>query len=260
MEEPAERAVERAIGYMRANLGEQITIDDLARAAMFSKFYFTRLFQRVTGMSPGRFLSAVRIQRAKDLLLATSMTVTEVSYRVGYNSMGTFSSRFRESVGVSPTAYRQQSGVLVDLPGEVGVGQVDLRAATVRGRILTAWAGQVGSVFVGLFPSRLPHGEPIRWTVRPQPGLFLLDNVPPGRCYLVADALATGPGGSARYLAEPDSYVAAQGPIVVRRDTDIRLADLWLRPSTVFDPPLLLARLAERSVPVAVAEGIKFAA
>ena len=94
MEESTKQAVDRAISTMRENLGEQLTVDDMARAAMFSKFHFTRIFQRVTGVSPGRFLSALRLQRAKQLLVSTSLNVADISLRVGYNSVGTFSSRF----------------------------------------------------------------------------------------------------------------------------------------------------------------------
>jgi AraC-like DNA-binding protein len=237
MEELIERAVERVIDYMYDNLGEQITIDDMARRAMFSKFYFTRFFQRVTGLSPGRFLSAIRLQHAKELLLSTGLTVTEVSYRVGYNSIGTFSSRFRESVGLSPTAYRQRRGLIEGTPGEVDFGQLDSRAATIRGQIWPPREAEAGPMFVGLFPSRLPHGRPIRCALLPEPGMFLLDNVPPGNWYLIADAHAAH---RADQIASGD-YVAIHGPITVLLDTDIRLPDLWLRPSSVFDPPVLLA-------------------
>src|SRR3569833_2375854 len=61
MDEIVRQAVVRAIVTMRDNLGERLTIDDLARAAMFSKFHFTRVFLRATGLSPGRFLSAPRV-------------------------------------------------------------------------------------------------------------------------------------------------------------------------------------------------------
>ena len=263
MEQVAVRAVERAIAYMRDNLSEQITLDDMAHAAMFSKYYFMRLFQRVTGISPGRFLSAIRIQQAKELLLTTSMTVTDVGYQVGYNSMGTFSSRFRESVCLSPTTYRQQRGLLGELPGEVGSGEPDSRSATVGGRIFAPQAGPVGAVFVGLFSDRLPHGRPIRWTMRPRSGAFLLENVRPGSCYLVVDAPSSRPGDPPASVPEPDGYVAVHGPIIVRRDTDLRL-DLLLRPSSMLDPPILLARLDERSVAsrtaVAARDTVEFAA
>src|SRR5690348_15734069 len=103
-------AIERALTAMRRNLAEPITIDDLARIAMLSKFHFTRLFQKATGVSPGRFLSAMRLQEAKHLLVTTSMNVAEISYQVGYTSVGTFTTRFRESVGISPTHYRRRRG------------------------------------------------------------------------------------------------------------------------------------------------------
>jgi hypothetical protein len=181
------------------------------------------------------------------------MTVTDVSYQVGYNSMGTFSSRFRDSVGLSPTAFRQQRGRVGDLPGEVGTGASDGRLATVSGRILSPHASHVGAVFIGLFSGRLPEGMPIRWTLRPEPGAFLLDNVRPGSCYLVVYAPSARPGR----LVVPDTYVAVDGPITVRRDMDIHLADLWLRPSSVFDPPVLLARLDDRSVAARMAIAVR---
>lgn len=110
VDDPIEEAVERAISTMNQNLGERLTVDDLARAARFSKFHFTRIFRRVTGLSPGRFLSELRLQHAKQLLASTSLNVADISIRVGYTSVGTFSSRFTRSVGVPPTTYRRLAG------------------------------------------------------------------------------------------------------------------------------------------------------
>src|SRR6266498_4177172 len=105
---------------MRTNLGEQLTVDDLARAAMFSKFHFTRIFQRVTGVSPGRFLSALRLQRAKYLLLSTSLNVADISLRVGYSSVGTFSSRFSRRVRLSPLSFWRSLFLATYIPTYLG--------------------------------------------------------------------------------------------------------------------------------------------
>jgi len=105
-----ERAIRRVIDDMHVNLSQEITIDDMARTAMFSKFHFTRIFREVTGTSPGRFLSGLRLQEAKRLLVETEFSVAEVSSRVGYSSVGTFSSRFKSCVGVSPSAFRALGG------------------------------------------------------------------------------------------------------------------------------------------------------
>lgn len=110
VDDAIEKAVQRVIESMHENLAQQITVDDMARTANFSKFHFCRVFQRVTGTSPGRFLTALRIQRAKHLLVSTSLNVKDISHEVGYSSVGTFSSRFSSSVGVPPGRFRKLGG------------------------------------------------------------------------------------------------------------------------------------------------------
>jgi AraC family transcriptional regulator len=105
-----EHVVEHVLSTMRERLDEELTLDDLAKTANFSKFYFARMFRRVTGVSPRRYLYTLRLQEAKRLLTATSFSVAEISYRVGYRSVGTFSSRFAASVGVPPARYRRLGG------------------------------------------------------------------------------------------------------------------------------------------------------
>ncbi|WP_405088964.1 helix-turn-helix domain-containing protein [Microbispora sp. NBC_01389] len=105
-----EQSIERVIVAMQENLGERITIDDMAKIALFSKFHFCRAFRVYTGMSPARFLSALRLQEAKHLLVSTSLSVAEISNQVGYTSVGTFTTRFSSSVGVTPGAFRAQGG------------------------------------------------------------------------------------------------------------------------------------------------------
>src|SRR5947208_1146226 len=153
MDEIVRRAVERAIDTMQKNLGERLTIDDMARSAMFSKFHFTRVFQRVTGVSPGRFLSAMRLEEAKRLLLSTQFTVADISHRVGYNSVGTFSSRFRNSVGVSPTTYRQLGGSPLQPPADRP--PMAETKGVVRGAIIAPPSSHPSLIFIGLFPGRI---------------------------------------------------------------------------------------------------------
>lgn len=99
--------IEYAVNTIRERYFEPLTLDELASAAMVSKFHFVRVFRRVTGVTPGRFLSAVRLQEAKSLLLATTLNVSDISAQVGYSSTGSFSQRVSASVGCSPTQYRQ---------------------------------------------------------------------------------------------------------------------------------------------------------
>lgn len=238
MQDEIERAVLRAIATMHDRLGEQLTIDDLAQAAIFSKFHFSRVFQRVTGLSPGRFLSAVRLQEAKRLLAETTLPVTEISVRVGYSSVGTFSSRFKGSVGVSPTKYRQLGRVV---PQISAVRPDDTKRPAVRG---TIWSPvQDRPVFAGLFPDRIQQGHPVRCTVLRGPGPYVIKDVPLGAWHLLAQSTAfdgTRVYGSVPVRGE-DLCIGSHGPIVIRPETVTTTADIRLRPIGRLDPPVLLA-------------------
>src|SRR5271165_2573484 len=100
--EAYQAAVERAIRHMRSNLDAPLDLGQLAHIAAVSKFHFVRVFDEVTGTTPRHFLSCLRMQRAKELLLKTRSSITDVCMEVGYSSLGTFSTTFSELVGVSP--------------------------------------------------------------------------------------------------------------------------------------------------------------
>jgi AraC-like DNA-binding protein len=86
-----------------------IDLDTLAAKAGCSRYHFLRSFRTAYGETPGRYLTRRRIERAKDLLRSANLTVTEVCWLVGFSSLGSFSSRFHELVGVPPSVYRDQA-------------------------------------------------------------------------------------------------------------------------------------------------------
>ncbi|OLT19138.1 AraC family transcriptional regulator [Actinomadura sp. CNU-125] len=243
MELVSDQAVERVVRTMYENFGEQLTMDDMARTALFSKFHFSRVFRQVTGISPGRFLSAVRLQEAKRLLISTSLTVAEISNRVGYTSVGTFSTRFKNSVGVAPTLYRQNGGYRPLIPIDPRRDGWGSRSVTLGGRVSPLPGGDAGPVFLGLFPDAIPQGAPVRCSVLEEPGAYELANVPQGTWYLLAysvsqddDVVVPDPT-----VTDPAPWVGSRGPITVGADTDVLSVDVELRPMRVIDPPLLMA-------------------
>ena len=239
MDDELEKAVMRAIETMRDNLGEQLTIDDLARAAIFSKFHFSRVFHRVTGLSPGRFLSALRLQEAKRLLESTALGVTEISHQVGYSSVGTFSSRFKSSVGVSPTRYRQLDRVALAACAQEG----ERSAMSILGDVASP-VQEDGPVFAGLFPERILQGMPASYAVIDRPGPFVLRNVPVGTWHLLACSLDGSPS---------QRRVGHVGPITIRQPgAAVHPARLQLRPARPLDPPALLAMSVPSRLPQAV--------
>ncbi|MET7881197.1 AraC family transcriptional regulator [Micromonospora profundi] len=252
MDKSAEKAVERVIAAMHDNLGEQLTIDDMARVAMFSKFHFSRIFQRVTGVSPGRFLSALRLEQAKELLTSTSFNVSDISLRVGYTSVGTFSSRFTRSVGLSPTTYRRMRGIAPQIQPETDLDPTKT-TGVVRGTVTPADADRPGLTFIGLFHERIPEGRPVSCTVLDEPGGFLLDKVPPGSWYLLAHSVEESPEQAVEAVSLRGVGLAAGtvGPISIGHSTVIENADLALRPMRSLDPPVLLALLDVRKTALA---------
>lgn len=92
---------------MDREFAQPLDLDRLARAATTSKYHFVRCFKAAYGETPMRYLTRRRIERAQDLLRATNLTVTEICHLVGYASLGTFSARFLELVGMNPSEYQR---------------------------------------------------------------------------------------------------------------------------------------------------------
>jgi len=102
----------RARDLMDRRYADPVDLDAMSRAAGFSRYHFARSFRAAFGESPGAYLSRRRVERAKDLLRSANLTVTEICMLVGFSSVGSFSSRFTELVGMAPTAYRAQQVAL----------------------------------------------------------------------------------------------------------------------------------------------------
>jgi transcriptional regulator GlxA family with amidase domain len=100
----------RARDHVDRHYAEPLDLEALGRVAGLSKWHFHRLFAATYGRTPAAYLSERRVERAQDLLRATNLSVTEVCHAVGFTSLGSFSSRFREITGESPSAFQQRWG------------------------------------------------------------------------------------------------------------------------------------------------------
>lgn len=99
--------IEKTTAYMRRNFAGRITVDMLAQNAMMSKYYFIKRFGAATGTSPYRYLLNLRVSRAKEMLVTTAMSVTDIAAAVGFAGTGNFIKAFRKATGRTPTEYRQ---------------------------------------------------------------------------------------------------------------------------------------------------------
>ena len=93
---------------MDRSYAEELDLDSIASEAGYSRFHFVRSFRDTYGRTPRAYLSERRIERARELLRTANLTVTEICYLVGFSSLGSFSARFKENVGVSPSEFRER--------------------------------------------------------------------------------------------------------------------------------------------------------
>jgi AraC-like DNA-binding protein len=106
----------RAKDLIDRDFAEPLDVPALAREAHASRAHFVRSFKRAFGETPHRYLLRRRIERAKELLRNTPLSVTEASLAVGFRSLGSFSSAFRQLVGESPSAYARRSRQVLPPP------------------------------------------------------------------------------------------------------------------------------------------------
>ncbi|GAA3108697.1 hypothetical protein GCM10017600_10730 [Streptosporangium carneum] len=101
----------RARDAMDRAYAQPMDVPSLARIAHVSEAHFTRTFRATFGETPHRYLQRRRVERAMSLLRDTDLSVTDICYRVGFGSPGTFSRTFRDIVGRSPRTYRREAVV-----------------------------------------------------------------------------------------------------------------------------------------------------
>jgi AraC-like DNA-binding protein len=105
---PPARHLLRAKDLADARYFEHLGVDDMAGAAGLSRAHFSREFRRAFGESPHAYLLTRRLERAAALLRTTDRSVADICFSVGLQSVGSFTTSFTRTYGVSPTAYRAE--------------------------------------------------------------------------------------------------------------------------------------------------------
>lgn len=99
--------IEKAIRYIRNNVGKKITLSELAEIANLSPYYFSHRFKEETGVSPIEYAINTRIDLAKALLIRTSKSIEEIAFEVGYQNSSTLIKLFIRKAGMTPKSYRK---------------------------------------------------------------------------------------------------------------------------------------------------------
>lgn len=242
----------RAARFLAEHVQEPIALADVADHVGYSPFHLTRVFERNLGLPPGRYLAAHRFQRAKELLLAGNEQVIDICFAVGFSSVGTFTRRFVDAVGISPTAFRRLPDVMVaspprpaHLPGPARHGGVVTGSVRLTGAA-AAVLGNAAQIYVGLFRHPTPSGLPVSGSLLGGTRDFLLTGVPPGVYWLLATALPKSDDPCKQLIPAGGTVCAYPSPVGIgtgcpwqHHDVLLDLADDWRCPIVVALPSLV---------------------
>jgi AraC family transcriptional regulator len=246
-----EKAVERVIIAMRERLAvrksmaEPFSLQEMADLAVSSPYHFNRGGRRITGLPPCQFLSTMRLEAAKRLLLTTQLNVIDICYAVGYESLGTFTTRFTQLVGLPPTSFRRMAEELnlADISHQYGKSLNNPRAtlgnAGLKGRV-SGPKNFDGLIFVGLFPLSIPQAEPASCALLSRPGAYRLESVLDGHYSIMVTAIDKPLDPFASVLTE-NALRGKAGHLVVLDGHFVGSADIVLRQAHLTDPPIIIA-------------------
>ncbi len=242
-------AVKQAIRTMRTRFQDPLTLSEIADSAQLSAFHFNRIFRNIVGVPPSVYLAALRIEQAKKLLLRTTLSVTSICFDVGYNSLGTFTTRFTQFVGANPTHLRrlcqdkELSTFFRDwehLKNNLGVLQCSREKSAIRGYIDVSQPFD-GLIFVGAFRDPIPQGTPIGCTILAGSGDYAITTLPQGKYYLFAAAFQRSDDFIQMLEGSASQRYADQHPISIYQEDIQNTVYIKLLPMSWTDPPILTA-------------------
>ncbi|SER23839.1 AraC-type DNA-binding protein [Gracilibacillus ureilyticus] len=239
--------IDEVIAYIHEHLDDALTLSHLAHQAAYSPYHFSRIFKQKTGLSPHQYVSSLKLQRAKSLLLNTNLTIRDISMEIDQQSLGTFTTRFTERVGMTPTQFRkspdQVNMYLQSLKYHSNLKQHFIMGDqynNVEG-IIEAEVPLHGVILIGLFSKPIPEGLPQYGTLLSSLGYFKFTDVRPGIYYLMATAVFWEMKACEVLIPHQTLRAKADQPIQVRKGLKIPKQHLTLRGPRLDDPPILIS-------------------
>lgn len=238
--------IDAAVAYIHQYLQEPLSLSQLARVVAYSPYHFARMFKARIGLSPQYYVSSLRLQRAKELLLYTHLSIRDIGLEIGQQSLGTFTTRFTHRVGVTPSGFRASR-----LQADRGMRRLShLHArhewplpsisphASIHGVVQAAELFE-GIIFIGLFPKPIPEGLPLYGTVLPALGAFSFHEVAPGTYYLMATSVSWQMAPLDYLIPRTTLRTRSRVPIVVKHTVPVPDQVVTLFPPRLDDPPIL---------------------
>jgi two-component system response regulator YesN len=109
-ESQSNNIIDKAKSYINANFQKEISLDDVSREVDISPYYFSKIFKEETGENFIEYVTAIRIEKAKELLEQSNLSMKEICAQIGYADPNYFSRTFKKNVGLTPTEYKEGKG------------------------------------------------------------------------------------------------------------------------------------------------------
>lgn len=230
-------ALHSVVRIMRTMATEGLSTVDAAEHAGYSPYHFNRLFSASMPVGPGQYLTALRIDSAKRHLLANADPVMDVAAAVGFDSLSSFSRRFRVMVGTSPGAFRALADTVAEhtiTPFRLG----DRRQSSV---LVRPWLpaelrpGSAIALWIGWFPRPAPIGLPAAGVLTTSDEEVALP-LCPGNPWLLSFAVSAHAGAEAQLVPEQPLVARCARPVVAPTTVELNY-----RHASDVDLPLLPA-------------------
>ena len=239
--------VEASLHYIQDHIFDPLSLGKIAHEAGYSPYHFTRIFKAHMGISLFYYVSSLRLQKAKDLLLHTELTIRDIALEVGQQSLGTFTTRFTQKVGVSPAVFRKtakEAEKALETIKRLEEAKTDNEPSgdqcSMHGTI-EAEIPYEGIVLIGLFPKPIPEGIPLHGTLVKLPGRFCFSGVRPGVYYLMGTSVSWGMRAESILLTQKNLRTRNHQPLEISPEKNTVPLKVKLHLPQLDDPPILVS-------------------
>ncbi|SDI04169.1 helix-turn-helix domain-containing protein [Alteribacillus bidgolensis] len=233
--------------YIHQHIHEPLELSALAAQAAYSPYHFNRIFKEKMGIPPLYYVSALRMQKAKDLLLHTNLSVRDVGLEIGQQSLGTFTTQFTKRIGMTPSQFRNSIPQannhfhsLQKLRDWTAASNSTGKHTNITGTIQAAVPFE-GVILIGLFAKPIPEGFPLHGTLISSLGDFCIPDVKPGIYYIMATSVSWKMKAEDFLLPHKTLRTRSRKPIIVEPFSPIPHQEVHLYPPRVDDPPILIS-------------------
>lgn len=233
--------------YIRENINNNISLDDLAHHFAYSKYHLSRTFKKETGYSFKQYMEALKIEKSIEAILNDDKNITRVFIESSYESNGTFSNTFKRLTGLSPYLYKKSVPILYSTLINMvkKKGEIEYRSSSGYGSGRLSVNLHYPNIhnervsFVGLFNNGIPNSPPVVGVAMYKHTRCVLDFIPQGNYHLLVTEIDLKSEVSNYFLLNNSYRAKLDYKLEIKDNSDLSV-DLSMRLPIAEDPPIII--------------------